>query len=128
MFAKYLKQFHKVAFYRPPARNISFLKNLIKKEQPPPQPTPEEKPIINQEIPKPQESQKFEEEIPDLKEQQTFEQELTTHSKQEEYDSELPQPPKSRSTQLQEEVDKELDLPYKLYGSHVHIEPKVNHF
>lgn len=128
MFAKYLKQLNRVAFYRPPTRNISFLKNLMKKEEPAPQTTPEtpqEKPLENQEIPNPQVDQRLEQEIEGFRQYQAFEQGLTSQPTESSYESELPEPPKSRSTELQEEIDKELDLPYKLYGSQVIVEPKV---
>jgi len=132
MFTKYLKQLNKVAFYRPPTRNISFLKNLLKKDQPAAQPTPQEKNTINQDFPNHQENQKFEQEkheTADFNEHEAYqyenEQELTSHLTESTYESEFPPAPKSRSTELQQEVDKELDLPYKLYGSQVEITPRV---
>ncbi len=141
MFARYFKQVYKFPLHKTPTRNISFLKNLLNKkpEEAPqqtqaPEPTttaqPTEAPqTTSQQVPPPTENPT--QDAPDIsKLEELFksglknEQELAERPQKTEEEM-FPEIPKTRSAQLQEKIDDELDLPYKLYGNQAKAEAKV---
>jgi len=144
MFARYFKQVYKFPLHKTPTRNISFLKNLLnKKTEEAPQSTqapqssstaqPNEAPETTFKTSEqvPPQTENTTQAAPDIskleelfKNEYQSQQELTERPQQTEEEM-FPEIPKTRSAQLQEKVDEELDLPYKLYGNQAKAEAKV---
>jgi len=137
MFARYFKQVYKFPLHKTPTRNISFLKNLLKKPtEETPQPTQAAQSSFTNEnaqtfktseVPPPTENTTTTTEKPfDLnKMEEAFKSEhgLTEQAETAQKDM-FPEIPKTRGQLLQEKVDDELDLPYKLYGNQAKVEYK----
>lgn len=122
MFARYFKQLNRLPLYSNQARQLSFINNFLKK---------------NKSTPKPetvaQQQKDQSDDITNLKEFQDtlkFDQHQTeapefasdAHAEaQQEFSMEA----QTTNRSIQEELDLELDLPYKLYGSQAKTDIKV---
>ena len=137
MFARYFKQVYKFPLHKTPTRNISFLKNLLKKPEEAPQSTqaPPQSTFTNEntetlkssQVPPPTENPTTEAPFDLNKMEEAFktEQGLTEQQPEADQKEMFAEIPKTRAQQLQEKIDEELDLPYKLYGNQAKAEYKV---
>lgn len=112
MLARHLKFFNRLSHSTPVCRNMSFIKNFLNKEDQNKHPEPQ-KPAQNPEFINLEDNMKYQQEFTP----QVHETEATTH--------EVPSTPEGKIAYLQEQLNVELDLPYKLYGSQAKTEVKV---
>lgn len=122
MFARYFKQLNRLPLYTNQARQLSFINNFLKKSKQAPKPEP----VTEQKKDQPDDISNLKEFQDTLKfdQHQTEAPEFASDPNaeaQQEFSMEAQATPRS----IQEELDLELDLPYKLYGSQAKSDIKV---
>ncbi len=127
MFARYLKQAHKLALAQPKPRYISFLKKFTNKKEAAPEQQPPETDFNQQDNQSSPFSDKFQQNYAAYDPTEHLEQETENNPLDFQSGYEL-SPTVIKSNELQEAINFELDLPYKLYGSHLEVAERVTTF